>query len=411
MNERLRILRAERASIVTEMRAMVDLAEREKRDLTDEELSRHGELYGQQENRQRQIEAEERQIELDRRQAEAAGGEARATPENRGDGDGRRTAEDLRFQAFRSWLATGHVMGEGAEEFRALQADHDSQGGFLVAPEQFVQQLIQALDDEVHIRSMATTFPVGQAQSLGVPSLDADPGDADWTAEIATGTEDSAMRLGKRSLHPHPLAKRIKVSNTLLRRSLLPAESLVTQRLVYKFGVSQEKAFLLGSGAQQPLGVFVASADGIPTSRDFSTGNTMTEIGFDGLIEAKYGVKAQYWPRSTWLFHRDAVKQISKLKDGDGQYLWRPSAREGEPDMLLGRPLRVSEFAPNTFTSGLYVGIFGDFTFYWIADALAMQMQRLVELYAETNQVGFIGRLETDGMPVLAEAFARVKLA
>ena len=40
-----------------------------------------------------------------------------------------------------------------------------------------------------------------------------------------------------------------------------------------------------------------------------------------------------------------------------------------------------------------------------------MQVQRLVELYAATNQVGFIGRLETDGMPVLEEAFSRVTLA
>jgi len=40
-----------------------------------------------------------------------------------------------------------------------------------------------------------------------------------------------------------------------------------------------------------------------------------------------------------------------------------------------------------------------------------MQIQRLNELYAETNQVGFIGRLGTDGAPVLEEAFVRVKLA
>ena len=33
-----------------------------------------------------------------------------------------------------------------------------------------------------------------------------------------------------------------------------------------------------------------------------------------------------------------------------------------------------------------------------------MQMQRLNELYVETNQLGFIGRLETDGAPVLEEA-------
>ena len=91
--------------------------------------------------------------------------------------------------------------------------------------------------------------------------------------------------------------------------------------------------------------------------------------------------------------------------------MWRESVLEGEPDRLLGRPVMMSEYAPNTMTTGLYCGILGDFSNYWIADALDMQVQRLVELYAESNQVGFIGRLETDGMPVLAEAFARVKLA
>jgi hypothetical protein len=34
-----------------------------------------------------------------------------------------------------------------------------------------------------------------------------------------------------------------------------------------------------------------------------------------------------------------------------------------------------------------------------------------MELYAETNQVGLIGRIESDGQPVLEEAFARVTLA
>jgi HK97 family phage major capsid protein len=73
-------------------------------------------------------------------------------------------------------------------------------------------------------------------------------------------------------------------------------------------------------------------------------------------------------------------------------------------------PVNMSEYAPSTMTSALYVGILGDFSQYWIADALDMQIQRLVELYAETNQTGFIGRMESDGMPVLEEAFVRVKL-
>ena len=79
--------------------------------------------------------------------------------------------------------------------------------------------------------------------------------------------------------------------------------------------------------------------------------------------------------------------------------------------MLIGQPIFMSEYVPNTFTTGQYVGLIGDLSYYWIADALDMQIQALFELYAESNQVGYIARMETDGMPVLAEAFARVKLA
>jgi HK97 family phage major capsid protein len=54
--------------------------------------------------------------------------------------------------------------------------------------------------------------------------------------------------------------------------------------------------------------------------------------------------------------------------------------------------------------------MFADFSYYWIVDSLSMSVQRVVELYAEQNATGFIGRAEADGAPVLAEAFIRMKL-
>jgi HK97 family phage major capsid protein len=112
-----------------------------------------------------------------------------------------------------------------------------------------------------------------------------------------------------------------------------------------------------------------------------------------------------------WLFSREAIKQITKLKDGEGQYLWRNGLVDGEPDRILGYAVDESERVPQTFTAGLYVGLLAVWRYYEIADALDMEMQVLVEKYADTNQVGYIGRLKTDGMPTLEEAFARVKLA
>jgi len=318
--------------------------------------------------------------------------------------------------AARRWFSElrNEELGNSSRRFesRAFQADSPTEGGYLSRGEQFVAQLIQAIDDQVFVRRYATVIPVENGNtSLGAPSLDTDAEDTDWTVELGTGNEEDSLRFGKRSLTPHPMAKRVKISRELLRASALPAESIVLSRVAYKNGVTQEKAFFTGNGANQPLGVFVASNDGISTARDVSTGNEATSIQFDGLQEAKYTLKAAYWPRARWLFHRTAVKNIAKLKDGEGRYMWEPSVRAGAPDMLFALPLDVSEFAPSTFTTLQYVGILADWSYYWIADSLEMQMQRLVELYAEANQIGFISRMQTDGMPVLEEAFVRVKLA
>lgn len=158
--------------------------------------------------------------------------------------------------------------------------------------------------------------------------------------------------------------------------------------------------------------MFTASNDGISTGRDVNTGST-TSITADGLLNAKYALKSQYRNEVLgpvrWLFHRDAIKIIAKLKDSTNQYLWQPGLQSGQPDRLLNFPVDESERCPNTFTDGNYVGLLANWQFYEIADALDMEMQVLYERYADSNQIAYIGRLKTDGMPTIEEAFVRVK--
>lgn len=400
----LKSLRQERAKLIHDARELVDQADTEKRSMTDEENGQFNTMMDKANDLREQIQREENLREAENEIEQRREDEGQR--ERRGNG-----GEPDPMLGFRSWVQSGAAGGEHGEAFRALSAGVNTEGGFLVAPEQFVTELIKAADDMVFMRGLSTTFQLERAASLGAPELTADPADADWTTELQTGSADGTMAFGKRALYPHPSAKRIKVSSDLLRKSLLPAEQIVMNRFAYKFGITEEKAFLTGNGDKQPLGVFTASANGVSTARDVSTDNTTTAIGADNLRNVKYQLKSQYQANASWIFHRDAIKMISKLKDGDGQYLWQEGIRQGDPDMLLGRPVYMSEYAPNTFTTGQYVGILGDFSHYWIVDALDMQMQRLNELYAESNQVGFIARRETDGAPVLAEAFARVKLA
>jgi len=398
----IREMRNQKANLITQARQVLEVAETAGRDVTTEERNQFDALMHQAETvdqditRREALEREEQRLAQATTEAERPAVE---TSEQRGP----RTSPEYR-RAFGNYLRQGLLSLTG-EDQRALQADNPTLGGYLMAPQTFIKTLIAAVDDETFIRKLATVLPVGGSESLGAPSLDADPADADWTGEITSVGEDSTMAFGKREMVPTMLTKLVKVSMKLINR-VPDVEALVASRLGYKFAISQEKAFLTGSGAAQPLGVFTASVDGITTARDMATDNAQTAMTADGLINAKYHLKSQYWRNAAWIFHRTAVRNIAKLKDGEGQYIFDLTRNE-----LLGFPVNTSEYAPSTFTAGLYVGILGDFSKYWIADGMTYSVQRLVELYARNNQVGLIGRMEADGMPVLAEAFVRVTLA
>ena len=429
--EQARELKQDRAKLIKQNRDIIDRAEAEKRSFTAEEQAEYDARF---EDINSYSERAERLEAQDKAERDMPGEPAERPREGRSERvapteyrtkaparpgvpaiersymlEGSDEQRERRMAAFRASLL--HRADLTADERRALENTDDTQGGYTTAPQQFVADLIQAVDNMVWMRGLANVMQLTSGDSMGRPSLDNDPADSNWTTELGTGSEDSTMDFGKRELNPHPLAKRIKVSRTLLRRSALGIDALVRDRLAYKQAVTQEKGFMTGTGANEPLGVFTASASGISTGRDVSTDNTTTAFTADGLINAKYSIKGAYYPSLRWVFHRDAVKMLAKLNDGEGQYMWQGSIVGGAPDRLLGFPALISEYAPNTVTTGLYVGILGAFQNYWIAEALGVQIQRLDELYAETNQVGFIMRSEIDGMPVLEEAFARVTLA
>ncbi|TFE30829.1 phage major capsid protein [Cohnella luojiensis] len=409
MRAKINELRQERASVWEKAKALNETVLAASRDFSADEQTQYDSMMSDMDKLKNQIDRLETALKTDEEMNNSGGGsQFRQPPSGNGGNVDARSTPEYRA-AFERFLVNG-VNALTPENIRAMSADPDAGGGYLVTPQQFVTELLKEVDNMTHIRQFATVHTLTQAKSLGVVTLDSDVGDADWTTELRTGNETD-IELGKRELRPHPLAKRVKVSNTLLRLSAGGAEALVRSRLAYKFGVSQEKAFMTGDGNQKPLGLFTASTDGIPTSRDVVGSNTATEIKADTLIDALYSLKEAYQVNARWGFHRDVVKAIRKLKDATtGQYLWQPGLQNGQPDMILARPFFQSEYAPNTLTTGQYVGIVGDFRYYWIVDALNLAVQRLVELYAETNQTGFIGRYEGDGQPVLAEAFTRIKM-
>lgn len=422
MNDTTIKLMRERAKIVTDQRGMLDRADGEKRSLTSEE----NEAYEKMDTRFDEIEKtlERERINEERSMATEKGADAfKPVPEDRS-----LAPRTLEYRGTKIFLPHNHhdvqqrmfySSDEGSsdklsnqpKERHSLSASKDSEGGYTI-PVDVALNVVHGLDNETFIHRLATVFPLTETASLGVPTLSADMSDADWTAEAAQIPEDTAMSFGRRQLAPKQLAKRVKVSERLLRTSAIDMESFVIDRLIHSFARACENAFLNGDGNNRPLGLFALNANGISAGRDVTEDNKGT-LTADGVMNAFYKLKGQYQAKSSWIFHRNVLKVIRKLKDAQGNYLWsfEKNLVDGQPDTLLGRPCYMSEYCPDTIGGDKYAGIVGDFSYYWIADSLAMKIQRLGELYAETSQIGFIGRLETDGMPVLEEAFARIKIS
>lgn len=325
--------------------------------------------------------------------------------------------QKLQVEAFRKSLTTD-AKYLSQDELKALTLSNPVDAGYLAIPEQFVTELIKSIDNATVMRGLCRNFPVTDTVSLGAPSLDTDVDDSDWIGEN-TAITYSELAVGKRQLQPHHSGKGVKISRPLIMKSAINPETLVFDRLGYKFGITEEKGFLTGNGVNRPLGIMTASSDGISTSRDY-TGETSLIITANDLIGMFFTLKTGYANNATWLFNRDVMADLRKLKDAANNYVWQPfdmPGRQlvgGNPGTVLDRPYVMTEYTQmktsNAWVAGNYPFILGDFRHYWIATSMQMQMQTLIEKYAEENQNAYIGRMWVDGMPVLEEAFVRFKV-
>lgn len=306
-------------------------------------------------------------------------------------------------------VALNSYLSHGKDPQSALTQGTDTEGGFLVPDEVMHNDIIKPIESATFVRGLATVHYLKGAKALGVVGLENDFADFEWTTELLTGGEDD-LTFSKRSLSANAVAKRVKLSKTLVRNTNDGASKIVLERLANKLAKTEEKAFLLGSGTTEPLGLFVADANGVSTARDVVAENATT-ITIDDLIDLELSVPAAIRSNCGFILHTDVLKLVRKMKDSNGDNIYIRNLDKKSPDTLLGYPVYESAFAPNTIAINQYTVIFGDFSLYWIVDAMTYSVQYLGELYAETNQIGYIARMEADGHPILETGFARLKMA
>ena len=277
----------------------------------------------------------------------------------------------------------------------ALQVGTDSEGGYLV-PDEFERTLIEALQEENVFRQLANVIMTSSGDKK-IPVV-ASKGSASWVDEEGVIPE-SDDAFGQVSIGAYKLATMIKVSEELLNDSVFNLEQYIAKEFAKRIGSKEEEAFFIGDGIGKPTGIFNATGGGgigVTTA-------SASAITMDELMDLFYSLKSPYRKNAVFITNDATIKNIRKLKDGNGQYLWQPSLTAGQPDTLLNRPIKTSAYVP-VIASAAKTIAFGDFSYYWVADRQGRAFQRLNELYAATGQVGFKATQRVDGKLILAEA-------
>ena len=283
----------------------------------------------------------------------------------------------------------------------ALQEGTDSEGGYLV-PDEFEHTLVEALESENIFRKLAHIIQTASGDRK-IPVV-ASKGTASWVDEEGQITE-SDDAFSQVSIGAYKLGTLIKVSNELLNDSVFNLEQYISKEFARRIGNKEEDAFFNGNGTGKPVGIFNATG-----GADVGvTAASSTAITADEIIDLFYSLGAPYRKNAVWVVNDATVKAIRKLKDGNGNYLWQPALTAGTPDTLLGRPVYTSSYVP-TIAAGAKTVAFGDFSYYWIADRQGRIFKKLSELYAATDQTGFVATQRVDGKLILSEAIKVLKM-
>ncbi|GHV24853.1 phage capsid protein [Clostridia bacterium] len=283
----------------------------------------------------------------------------------------------------------------GFDVRNSLTEGTDSEGGYLV-PDEFEKTLVSALEGENIFRKIAKVIKTASGDRK-IPVV-ATKGTASWVDEEGQipESDDSFSQV---SIGAYKLATLIKVSEELLNDSIFNLESYIATEFGRRIGNKEEEAFFVGDGTNKPTGVLAATGGG----ELGKTTASATSITLDEVMDLFFSLKSPYRKKATFIMNDATVKAIRKLKDGQGQYLWQQSITAGTPDTILNCPVLTSSFMP-IIESGAKTIVFGDFSYYWVADRQGRTFKRLNELYAATGQIGFVASQRVDGKLILPEA-------
>lgn len=382
---KLKTLREKRATVYTAIDELRKAAD--GREMTAEEQTRWDTLLSDYEKADKLVEQEERFQEVERRQAEQSY-ESRHKPN--GQEPNQPNEEEYR-SAFMDYLMLG-AMGITPES-RSLfekRAGITGLNGGVIVPKTLADNIEIALKSYGGMLEAGTIITTSTGGDLIMPTINDTTSKATVVAEYNQSTK-KAPSFGSETLKAYTYRTPIvPVSQELLQDSSFDLESLLSGLLAESFGRGINEDLTIGNGTGKPKGIinWATASDAAPAA---------TAIKLDDIIDLLKSVDSAYARNGRFMFNRETLWSLVKIKDTTGRYIWQEGAKDGTPPTLFGKGYILNDDVAN-IGAGNASMMFGDFSKFKIRMVKNFRVIRLNELLAEYLSIGLFGFARVDGV-------------
>ena len=318
--------------------------------------------------------------------------------------------------AFEKWFRKG---GESAlEAAKSLQIKaglstlSDPDGGYVVAPPEFDKAIDRVAGTISVMRNLATVRTIGTNTYKKI--VNTGGASSGWVAEKESRSETDTPTLKEIAINMKEIYAEPGATQLSLDDSYMDLASWLADEVSTEFNEEEGAAFVTGDGVAKPHGIagysMVANTSYEWGKVGYIAGGHATLLNnTDKLIALQHSLKPAYRNGATFLMNDSTAETIRKIKDGEGNYIWRPGLTENVPDMLLGKPIAYDDNLAD-IGAGAYPLFFGNFKrAYLILDRMGIRILR--DPYTSKGNVLYYTTKRVGGGVVMFEAMKALKIA
>jgi HK97 family phage major capsid protein len=326
--------------------------------------------------------------ELDKMTAIKAQLEALETKVARGEfqGGGESAIDKVKAEhkaAFETWFRKGGEAQLAAVKQLQVQAGlstlSDPDGGYVITPAEFDTAIDRVALTMSAMRRLATVRTIGTDTYKKL--VNQGGATSGWVAEKASRTETSTPVLREIAINMKEIYAEPGTTQIALDDAYMDLAAWLADEVSIEFTEEEGSAFINGNGVEKPHGIanytMIADSAYAWGKVGFVTSGHATLINnADKLMDVTLALKPIYLNGASFLMNRATAGKIRQLKNGEGDYLWRPGLEAGAPNILFGYPVELDDNIDN-IGAGKFPVFFANFKrAYLILDRMGIRILR-----------------------------------